>query len=119
FGPALGDFHHRPGHLEVVIILRVDRADLGGIPGQAQLIDHPAGGLTCIVPAFEGSDDCWRGESSIAVQLDHPPPPSGPPLTRMTPGYVHLDDRRVTRGPLPLVPAARPRGARRPRIGGL
>jgi hypothetical protein len=43
--------------------------------------DHPAGGLSGIVPAFEGSDDDWRIELADTVELD-----LAPPLPRRLPG---------------------------------
>jgi hypothetical protein len=42
----------------------------------------------------------------------------GPPLTRMTPGYVYLDDRRVTRVGAAGLGSAAP-WTRRPRIRAL
>jgi hypothetical protein len=43
--------------------------------------DHPAGSLTGIVPAFEGSDDDRRSELADTVELD-----LAPPLPRRLPG---------------------------------
>ena len=109
-GPALGHLHHRPGHLEVVVVLRVDSPDLGGLPGHAQVIHHPAGRFPGIVPPLEGGNDRGRDELPYTVKLDHSPPPSQPPPTRV-PDYVPRHVGRVT-----WVAAAQARRARRPRI---
>ena len=72
---TIGHFHHRPGDLEVVVVLGVDLADGLGVPGQGQLRDRAAGGFASVVPAFEGSDECRRGEFAYSVELDRQPPP--------------------------------------------
>ena len=96
-GPAVGDLHHRTGHLEVVEVLRIDGADGAGLPGDAQMIDHSARCLACVIPALEGSDQGWRGELgwrigpgwrgelADAVELDLPPPSPG--FSRPCPGF--------------------------------
>jgi hypothetical protein len=56
-GPALGHLGDRPGHLEVVIVLRVDGTDRRRLPGEAQVVDDPASRLASVVPALEGGDD--------------------------------------------------------------
>ena len=59
--PAL-DLDHRPVDLEIVEVLGVDGADRGGLPGDAQVVDHPAGRLARVVPALERGDGDRGGE---------------------------------------------------------
>jgi hypothetical protein len=72
--PAL-DLDHRPVDLEVVEVLGVDGADRGRLPGDAQVVDDPAGRLARVVPAFEPGDGDGRDEFADVVELDEPPPP--------------------------------------------
>ena len=58
-GPALGNLRHRPGDLEVVVILGIDGTNGCRLPCLAQVADHPAGCFASIVPALEGRDDHW------------------------------------------------------------
>jgi hypothetical protein len=50
------DLDYRPVDLEIVEVLGIDGADRGRLPRDAQVVDHPAGGLTGIVPALEPSN---------------------------------------------------------------
>jgi len=69
------DVDDRPVDLEVVEVLGVDGADRGRLPGDAQMVDDPAGRLARVVPAFEPGDGDGRGEFADVVELDEPPPP--------------------------------------------
>jgi hypothetical protein len=61
-GAAIGDLEHRAGHLEVVEVLGIHLADRAGLPGDAQMIDRPAGSLARVIPALERGDQRRRGE---------------------------------------------------------
>ena len=89
FGLAALDLDHRPVDLEVVEVLGVDGGDRGRLPGDAQVVDHPAGRLTGVVPALEPSDRNRRGEFADVVELDDSPPPTSRwPPGNLRPGAV-------------------------------
>src|SRR5215467_16044524 len=75
-GLALGHLSDRAGHLEVVEVFGIDGANRFRMPGLGQVGNDPAGCLTGIVPALEGSDDHGCAELTDAVELDRTPPPS-------------------------------------------
>ena len=70
------DLDHRPVDLEVVELLGVDGPDRGRLPGDAQVVDHPAGRLARVVPALEPGDGDRRDESADVSKLDDSPPPT-------------------------------------------
>jgi hypothetical protein len=72
---AVLDLDHRPVDLEVVELLGIDGADRRRLPGDAQVVDYPAGGLAGVVPALEPGDGDGRGEFADVVELDDSPPP--------------------------------------------
>src|SRR5580658_3652626 len=69
-GAPLLDLDHRPVDLEVVELLRIDGSDRGRLPGDAQVVDHPAGRLARVVPALEPGDGDRGSEVADVVELD-------------------------------------------------
>jgi hypothetical protein len=88
------DLDHRPVDLEVVELLGIDGADGRRLPGDAQVVDYPAGGFAGVVPAFEPGDGDGRGEFADVVELDDSPPPRR--CNRLITAYVVRLTRRVT-----------------------
>ncbi len=77
-GLPVGDFHHRPGDLEVVEVLGIDLADGPRIPGRAEVIHGVGRRLARVVPALEGGyqNRCGELADGIEIEVDRPPPPS-------------------------------------------
>jgi hypothetical protein len=99
--PAL-DLDYRPVDLEVVEILGIDGADWSRLPGDAQVVDHPARRLARVIPAFESGDGDRGYEFADVVELDNSPPPM-PTLGLSFTAYVvslacRVTGRRVSRG---------------------
>jgi hypothetical protein len=73
---ALVDAHDRTVDLEVVVVVGVDRRDHACVPHLDQVVDHPGGGVTRVVPALEGGDHDRRdevlGRLGAGDVLDHP-----------------------------------------------
>jgi len=59
---AVGDLKHRPGDLEIVVVLRIDLADRLSFPGSAEMGDRGTRRLTRVIPTLEGRDDRRRGQ---------------------------------------------------------
>src|SRR6185369_2800836 len=57
--PSSDAVHHPDGRaadLEVVVVVGLQFGQRRGVPVQLQVLDRPAGRVTCVVPAFEGDD---------------------------------------------------------------
>ena len=95
------DLDYRPVDLEVVEVLGIDGADGSRLPGDAQVVDHPARCLARVVPALESGDGDRGYEFADVVELDNSPPPM--PTLRLSPtAYVvglacRVTGRRVSR----------------------
>lgn len=55
-GDAVHHAHGRSADLEVVVLVRTQLAQRGRIPVELEMLDRPAGRVTCVVPSFEGDD---------------------------------------------------------------
>jgi hypothetical protein len=65
---AVDELDPRPGRLEVVELLGVDRGESLGVQRRADELDRAGGGVSRIVPALEPADQC-RGPQSIGTVL--------------------------------------------------
>jgi len=95
------DLDDRPVDLEVVVVLGIDGADRGRLPGDAQVVDYPARRLARVVPALESGNGDRRCEFADVVELDSSPPPT-PTLGLSVTDYVvglayRVTGRRVSR----------------------
>lgn len=66
-----------PVHLEVVVVLGVERGEDLALPLPVQVPDRGRGGVSGVVPAFEGTDHDRVDQLGNPLKLDHPAPPSG------------------------------------------
>ena len=55
-GDPVDQPHRRPGDLEVVVVLGVDRGQRLGVPDQLEVLERAAGGVPGVVPALERGD---------------------------------------------------------------
>ncbi|AIA02652.1 hypothetical protein DC74_2142 [Streptomyces noursei] len=69
--------HRRAVHLEVVVVLRVERGEDLALPLPVQVGDRGGGGIAGVVPALERGHHDRVDQLGHPLQLDHPAPPSG------------------------------------------